>query len=157
MLQGRPTPFEGALEEPKERRFDFIANTERSLQPTASAISAVGRLLRAMSRICVCCDSARFGAILGSEWTLSKPLWKGQVAWSWGLRPTCSTELQCSLRDTVALYNKGFRVWDLLWDCVIGFLLGRGRVVSFLSTRWSDGAGVVRTNQSDITRGFYVL
>jgi hypothetical protein len=67
MLRGRPTPFEGALVEPKERRFDFIAKTERSLQPTASAISAGGRLLRTMSRICACCDSARFGAILGSE------------------------------------------------------------------------------------------
>ena len=51
----------------KWRRFDCIANTERSLQPTTSAISAGGRLLRIISRICACCDSARFGAILGSD------------------------------------------------------------------------------------------
>jgi hypothetical protein len=74
VLQGRPTPFEGALVEPKERRFDFIAKTERLLQPTVLAISAGGRLLRSMSRICACCDSAGFGAILGSELTLSEPL-----------------------------------------------------------------------------------
>ena len=37
MLQGRLTPFEGALVELKERRFDFIAKTERLLQPIALA------------------------------------------------------------------------------------------------------------------------
>src|SRR6266536_2002352 len=67
MLRGRPTPFDGALVEPKWRRFDCIVNTERSLQPTTSAISAGGWLLRIMSRICACCDSARFGAILGID------------------------------------------------------------------------------------------
>src|SRR5882672_7043798 len=67
MLQGRPTPFKGAFVEPKQRRFDFIAKTERSLQPTTSAISAGGQLLRSMSRICACCESARFSAILGSD------------------------------------------------------------------------------------------
>jgi hypothetical protein len=67
LLQGRPTPFEGAFVEPKERRFDFIAKTERLLQPIVSAILAGGQLLRSMSRIYACCDSARFGAILGSE------------------------------------------------------------------------------------------
>jgi hypothetical protein len=67
MLRGRPTPFEGAFVEPKQRRFDFIAKTERSLQPTTSAISAGGQLLKSMSRICACCESARFGAILGSD------------------------------------------------------------------------------------------
>lgn len=73
MLRGRPTPFDGALLEPKWR-FDCIAKTERSLQPTTSAISAGGRLLRIMSRICACCDSARFGAILGNDVRLSDTL-----------------------------------------------------------------------------------
>jgi hypothetical protein len=67
MLRGRPTPFEGALVEPKWRRFDCIANTERSLQRTTSAISAGGRLLRIISRICTCCKSAKFGAIMGED------------------------------------------------------------------------------------------
>jgi len=67
MLRGRPTLFDGAFVEPKWRRFDSIVNTERSLQPTTSAILAGGWLLRIMSRTCACCDSARFGAILGSD------------------------------------------------------------------------------------------
>ena len=48
----------------KWRRFDCIANTERSLQPTTSAISVGGQLLRIMSRICICFDSARIGIII---------------------------------------------------------------------------------------------
>jgi hypothetical protein len=68
MLRGRPTPFDGAFVEPKSRRFDCIANTERSVQPTTSAISAGGQLLKVISRICICCESARFGAILGSDY-----------------------------------------------------------------------------------------
>jgi len=67
MLRGYPTPFKGAFVEPKWQRFNFIAKTERSLQLTSSAISAGGRLLRIISRICACCDFARFGAILGSN------------------------------------------------------------------------------------------
>jgi hypothetical protein len=72
MLQGRPTLFERALVELKQRRLDFIAKTERSLQPITSAISAAGRLLRIISRICACCDSARFGAILRSDITFER-------------------------------------------------------------------------------------
>jgi hypothetical protein len=72
MLRGRPTLFEGALVELKQQRLDFIAKTECLLQPTTSAISAAGRLLRIISRICVCCDSARFGAILGSDITFEQ-------------------------------------------------------------------------------------
>lgn len=45
MLRGRPTQFEGALVERKWRGFDFTTKTERSLQPTSSAILAGGRLL----------------------------------------------------------------------------------------------------------------
>jgi hypothetical protein len=74
MLRGRPTPFEGAFVVPKQRRFDSIAKTERSLQPTTSAISAGGQLLRSMSRICACCESARFGAILGRDVSSSNTL-----------------------------------------------------------------------------------
>ena len=48
------------------RRFECIANTERLLQPTTLAISAGGQLLKVRLQICTCCESARFGAILGS-------------------------------------------------------------------------------------------
>ena len=67
MLRGRPTPFEGAFVEPKWRRFDCIAKTKRSLQPTTSAILAGGQLLKVISWICTCYESARFGAIMGSD------------------------------------------------------------------------------------------
>jgi hypothetical protein len=68
MLRGRPTPFGGALVEPKQRRFFFILKIARGLQPATSAISlALNSLLWLISLITACCDSARFGAILGSE------------------------------------------------------------------------------------------
>jgi hypothetical protein len=86
MLRGCPTLFERALVELKQRRLEFITKTERLLQLTTSAISAAGRLLRIILRICACCNSARFGAILGGDEPLSETLSltlllsKGQVA-----------------------------------------------------------------------------
>jgi hypothetical protein len=117
MLRGRPTPFEGALVEPKERRFDFITKTERSLQPTVSAISAGGQLLRTMSQICACCDFARFGAILrvNELWAshfcqrchCEKDRWYVPKAWGphdqlscrIGASPTLSTSPHSCLKD----------------------------------------------------------
>jgi hypothetical protein len=108
MLRGRPTPFEGAFVEPKWRRFDFIANTERSLQPTTSAISAGGCLLSIMSRICACCDSARFGAILESDVRSSDTLVDAAVVKrpsGMSLRPctSCKTATKLSLTHYCAV------------------------------------------------------
>jgi hypothetical protein len=67
MLQVRPTPVGGALVEPKQRFF-FILKITHGLQPATSAISlALNSLLWLISLITACCDSPRFGAILGSE------------------------------------------------------------------------------------------
>lgn len=63
MVLRRPTPFGGALVVPKHRRFDRIFCTERVLQRTVLAIVALANLLIIISFICVCCDSARLGAM----------------------------------------------------------------------------------------------
>ena len=65
MLLGRPPLFEGAFVEPKQQRFLFIAQIERLLQlATAAILLALSDLLWIIWRISVCCESARFGAIL---------------------------------------------------------------------------------------------
>jgi len=64
----RPTPFEGALVAPKEQGFERILLIDRILQPAASAIRApVSNLLRIISRIISCCESAGFGGMIGTR------------------------------------------------------------------------------------------
>ena len=60
------TLFGGALVVPKHY-FDRIDLTEQVLQRTVLAIVALANLLIIISRICLCCDSARVSTIVGYQ------------------------------------------------------------------------------------------